>query len=49
VIQGRYPCQRSEAILLAALQAAATFGSHDPTKHKPGFLKYYSFESRLRL
>eukprot|EP00029_Vermamoeba_vermiformis_P010761 TRINITY_DN573_c0_g1_i1.p1 TRINITY_DN573_c0_g1~~TRINITY_DN573_c0_g1_i1.p1 ORF type:complete len:2463 (-),score=953.41 TRINITY_DN573_c0_g1_i1:48-7436(-) len=39
IITGKYPCQRGEALALAALQVQVTYGNFDPNKHKPGFLK----------
>jgi talin len=43
IITGKYPCQRGEAIALAALQVQVTYGNFDPNKHKPGFLKLIEY------
>lgn len=39
VITGAYPTVEKDAIALAALQFQAKFGMHNPSSHKPGFLK----------
>ncbi len=40
IICGKHPCTLEEATQLAALQCQVQFGSHEPDKHKPGFIKY---------
>jgi talin len=40
VVSGKYdPLQRREVIDLAARILQATYGNHDPNKHKPGFIE----------
>jgi hypothetical protein len=46
-VDGKYPCQRNEIIALAALQAQVVYGTYDPEKHKPGFLKYVVSDTLL--
>lgn len=39
IISNMYACNKEEAIQLAATQFQINFGDHNPTIHKPGFLK----------
>lgn len=38
IIDGKYPVTRNDAKDFAAIQMQITYGDHDPSKHKPGFL-----------
>jgi len=38
IITGTYPCNKTDAVQLAALQLQAKFGKHNPATHKVGFL-----------
>jgi talin len=39
IIKGKYPCTSDEASQFAAIQFQIQYGNHDPSKHKPGFIK----------
>lgn len=39
IIKGTHPCTVEEAAQFGALQCQITFGTHEPDKHKPGFIK----------
>eukprot|EP00842_Homolaphlyctis_polyrhiza_P006524 jgi/Hompol1/6873/HPOL_002360-RA len=39
IVSGKHPCKADEAAQLAAIQLQIQFGSHEPEKHKPGFVK----------
>jgi talin len=44
IVSGLYPCTLDEAVQLAATQFQINFGDHNPSIHKPGFLKYISLK-----
>lgn len=39
-MNGKYQITRNDARDFAALQMQVVYGDHDPTKHKPGWVKY---------
>jgi hypothetical protein len=49
IVDGRYPCTRSDAKSFCAFNMQVVYGDHNPATHQIGFLEYVSHGKKMRM